>query len=157
MRDTVWGRHAYAAGGTSPAARLSVVKNERVVFAVFVNIVALSAPAGLVFTARANETTPHAGVGFGLEAIAAIFIGGGWVSGGVGTVLGAVIGGLVLGVLNNGMSLGIGTDIQPKISIRPCSPPSGFAIYNKKNSTYATRRRLGDDVPTVPAPRRYRA
>jgi len=143
MRDTVWGRHAYAAGGTSPAARLSVVKNERVVFAVFVNIVALSAPAGLVFTARANETTPHAGVGFGLEAIAAIFIGGGWVSGGVGTVLGAVIGGLVLGVLNNGMSLGIGTDIQPKIKYSALFAAVGFRHLQQEEFDICNKEKVG--------------
>jgi putative multiple sugar transport system permease protein len=133
MRTTVVGRHSYAVGGNSPAARLSGVKNQRVVFAVFVNMGVLAALAGLVFAARLNAGTPNAGVGFELEAIAAAFIGGASASGGVGTVLGAIVGGLVLGVLNNGMSLlGIGTDIQQMIKGLVLLAAVGFDIYNKK-------------------------
>jgi putative multiple sugar transport system permease protein len=133
MRTTIIGRHAYAVGGNSPAAKLSGVKNQRVVFAVFVNMGVLAALAGLVFAARLNAGTPNAGTGFELEAIAAAFIGGASASGGVGTVLGAIIGGLVLGVLNNGMSLlGIGTDIQQVIKGLVLLAAVGFDIYNKK-------------------------
>jgi putative multiple sugar transport system permease protein len=133
MRTTVLGRHSYAVGGNSPAAQLSGVKNQQVVFLVFVNMGVLAALAGLVFAARLNAGTPNAGNGFELEAIAAAFIGGASASGGVGTVLGAIIGGLVLGVLNNGMSLlGIGTDIQQIIKGLVLLAAVGFDIYNKK-------------------------
>jgi putative multiple sugar transport system permease protein len=133
MRATVLGRHAYAVGGNAPAAKLSGVKDQRVVFAVFVNMGVLAALAGLVFAARLNAGTPNAGAGFELEAIAAAFIGGASASGGVGTVLGAIIGGLVLGVLNNGMSLvGIGTDIQQIIKGLVLLAAVGFDVYNKK-------------------------
>ena len=111
MRNAVVGRHVYALGGNQPAAKLSGVQDKRVTFLVFVNMGVLAALAGLVFAARLSAATPQAGLNFELEAIAAAFIGGASMSGGVGTVLGAIIGGLVLGVLNNGMSLvGIGTD-----------------------------------------------
>ncbi len=68
-----------------------------------------------------------------LEAIAAAFIGGASATGGVGTVLGAIIGGFVLGVLNNGMSLiGIGSDVQQVIKGLVLLAAVGFDIYNKK-------------------------
>jgi putative multiple sugar transport system permease protein len=116
MRNTVLGRQVYAVGGNSAAARLSGVRNQRVTLLVFVNMGILAAVAGLLFAARLNSATPQAGVNFELEAIAAAFIGGASSSGGVGTVFGAIVGGLVLGVLNNGMSiLGIGSDVQQVI------------------------------------------
>ncbi|MDT5291006.1 MAG: putative multiple sugar transport system permease protein, partial [Mycobacterium sp.] len=116
MRSTVFGRQVYAVGGNGAAALLSGVKTKRVTFLVFVNMGLLSALAGLLFAARLNSATPQAGIGMELEAIAAAFIGGASASGGVGTVFGAIIGGFVLGVLNNGMSLiGIGSDVQQVI------------------------------------------
>ncbi|MGW2993716.1 multiple monosaccharide ABC transporter permease, partial [Streptomyces sp. NPDC001193] len=100
MRNSILGRHTYAIGGNEAAARLSGVKSKRVVFLAFVNMGVLAALAGMVFAARLNAGTPQAGINFELEAIAAAFIGGASASGGVGTVLGALTGGLVLGVLN---------------------------------------------------------
>ncbi|WP_377271562.1 multiple monosaccharide ABC transporter permease [Peterkaempfera sp. SMS 1(5)a] len=133
MRTTVVGRHAYAVGGNQAAARLSGVKSRRVVFLVFVNMGILSALGGLVYAARLNAGTPNAGINFELEAIAAAFIGGASASGGVGTVLGALIGGLVLGVLNNGMSLvGIGTDYQQVIKGLVLLAAVGFDVWNKR-------------------------
>jgi putative multiple sugar transport system permease protein len=133
MRTTVLGRHVYAIGGNGPAARLSGIKDKRVAFLVFVNMGLLSALAGLVYAARLNAGTPEAGTGFELEAIAAAFIGGASATGGVGTVLGAIIGGLVLGVLNNGMSLvGIGTDYQQVIKGMVLLAAVGFDVYNKR-------------------------
>ncbi|WP_245687504.1 multiple monosaccharide ABC transporter permease [Streptacidiphilus griseoplanus] len=133
MRTTVVGRHAYAVGGNQAAARLSGVKSRRVVFLVFVNMGVLAALGGLVYAARLNAGTPNAGINFELEAIAAAFIGGASASGGVGTVLGALIGGLVLGVLNNGMSLvGIGTDYQQVIKGLVLLAAVGFDVWNKR-------------------------
>ncbi|MFC7303783.1 multiple monosaccharide ABC transporter permease [Streptomyces monticola] len=133
MRNAVIGRHVYALGGNKAAAKLSGVKDKRVTFLVFVNMGVLAALAGCVYAARLNAGTPQAGLNFELEAIAAAFIGGASMSGGVGTVMGAVIGGLVLGVLNNGMSLvGIGTDYQQVIKGLVLLAAVGFDVWNKR-------------------------
>ena len=133
MRNTVLGRQVYAVGGNSAAARLSGIRNQRVTLLVFVNMGMLAAVAGLLFAARLNSATPQAGVNFELEAIAAAFIGGASSSGGVGTVFGAIVGGLVLGVLNNGMSiLGIGSDVQQVIKGLVLLAAVGFDVYNKR-------------------------
>ncbi|MER5209281.1 multiple monosaccharide ABC transporter permease [Streptomyces sp. NPDC002838] len=133
MRNAIVGRHIYAIGGNLPAAKLSGVKDKKVTFLVFLNMGMLAALAGLVFAARFNAASPKAGLNFELEAIAASFIGGASMSGGVGTVLGAIIGGLVLGVLNNGMNLvGIGTDWQQVIKGMVLLAAVGFDVWNKR-------------------------
>ncbi|MFG2512828.1 multiple monosaccharide ABC transporter permease [Streptomyces sp. NPDC048584] len=135
MRNAVIGRHIYAIGGNLPAAKLSGVRDKKVTFLVFLNMGMLAALAGLVFAARFNAASPKAGLNFELEAIAASFIGGASMSGGVGTVLGAIIGGLVLGVLNNGMNLvGIGTDWQQVIKGLVLLAAVGFDVWNKRKS-----------------------
>ena len=101
---TITGRHIYAVGGARNAAGLSGVNTKRVDFLVMVNMGFLAGVAGMVFTAYLNAANPKDGVGFELDAIAAVFIGGAAVAGGVGTVTGAMIGGLVMGVLNLGLS-----------------------------------------------------
>ncbi|MEU8736037.1 multiple monosaccharide ABC transporter permease [Streptomyces halstedii] len=133
MRNAVIGRHIYAIGGNLPAAKLSGVKDRKITFLVFLNMGMLAALAGLVFASRFNAASPKAGLNFELEAIAASFIGGASMSGGVGTVLGAIIGGLVLGVLNNGMNLvGIGTDWQQVIKGAVLLAAVGFDVWNKR-------------------------
>ncbi|MFF6782639.1 multiple monosaccharide ABC transporter permease [Streptomyces sp. NPDC012510] len=133
MRNAIVGRHIYAIGGNLPAAKLSGVKDKKVTFLIFLNMGMLAALAGLVFAARFNAASPKAGLNFELEAIAASFIGGASMSGGVGTVLGAIIGGLVLGVLNNGMNLvGIGTDWQQVIKGMVLLAAVGFDVWNKR-------------------------
>jgi putative multiple sugar transport system permease protein len=133
MRNTVLGRQVYAVGGNSAAARLSGIRNQRVTLLVFVNMGILAAVAGLLFAARLNSATPQAGINFELEAIAAAFIGGASASGGVGTVFGAIVGGLVLGVLNNGMSImGIGSDVQQVIKGLVLLAAVGFDVYNRR-------------------------
>ncbi len=133
MRNAIIGRHVYAIGGNLPAAKLSGVKDKKVTFLLFVNMGMLAALAGLVFAARFNAASPKAGLNFELEAIAAAYIGGASMSGGVGTVLGAIIGGLVLGVLNNGMNLvGIGTDWQQVIKGLVLLAAVGFDVWNKR-------------------------
>ncbi|KOV71140.1 multiple monosaccharide ABC transporter permease [Streptomyces sp. MMG1121] len=135
MRNAVFGRHIYAIGGNLPAAKLSGVKDKRVTFQVFLNMGVLAALAGLVVAARLNAASPKAGDGFELEAIASSFIGGASMSGGVGTVLGAIIGGLVLGVLNNGMNLlSVGTDWQQVIKGLALLAAVGFDVWNKRKS-----------------------
>ncbi|MFW6690225.1 multiple monosaccharide ABC transporter permease [Streptomyces sp. MAR4 CNX-425] len=135
MRNVVVGRHVYALGGNKAAAKLSGVKDKRVTFLVFVNMGVLAALAGCVYAARLNAGVPKAGEMFELEAIAAAFIGGASMSGGIGTVFGAIIGGLVLGVLNNGMSLvGLGTDYQQVIKGLVLLAAVGFDIWNKRRA-----------------------
>ncbi|CAL9581466.1 multiple monosaccharide ABC transporter permease [Streptomyces sp. enrichment culture] len=135
MRNAVFGRHIYAIGGNLPAAKLSGVKDKKVTFYVFLNMGVLAALAGLVVAARLNAASPKAGVNFELEAIASSFIGGASMSGGVGTVLGAIIGGLVLGVLNNGMNLlSVGTDWQQVIKGIALLLAVGFDVWNKRKS-----------------------
>ncbi|MEU5362591.1 multiple monosaccharide ABC transporter permease [Streptomyces sp. NPDC005925] len=133
MRNAIIGRHIYAIGGNLPAAKLSGVKDKKVTFLVFLNMGMLAALAGLLIAARLNAASPKAGLNFELEAIASSFIGGASMSGGVGTVLGAIIGGLVLGVLNNGMNLlGVGTDWQQVIKGLVLLAAVGFDVWNKR-------------------------
>jgi putative multiple sugar transport system permease protein len=103
-RKTVFGRHLYSVGGNSLAAGLSGVNTKRIDFMVMVNMGLLSGIAGMVFTAYLNAANPKDGVGFELDAIAAVFIGGAAVAGGIGTVAGSMVGGLVMGVLNLGLA-----------------------------------------------------
>ncbi|HEY3337611.1 MAG TPA: multiple monosaccharide ABC transporter permease [Propionicimonas sp.] len=105
LNRSVFGRHVYAMGGNLFAAVMSGVKTRRVNFALFVNIGMLAALAGVVSTSRAGSAVASAGQNYELDAIAAVFIGGAAVQGGVGTVTGAMIGGLVMGVLNMGLSI----------------------------------------------------
>jgi putative multiple sugar transport system permease protein len=102
---SVFGRQIYAVGGNVQAATLSGVKVKSVIFWIFVNMGVLSALAGIIFAGRLNQAGPTAGNQFELDAIAAAFIGGAAVQGGVGKVVGAITGGLIMGVINNGMSL----------------------------------------------------
>lgn len=133
---TVVGRHIYALGGNEKAARLSGVKTERIVFWVFVNMGVLAALSGLVFAARLNAATPKAGTGFELDAIAACFIGGASTAGGIGVVMGAIIGGLVMGVMNNGMSLmGVTIDMQQTIKGLVLLLAVAFDIYTKSKQS----------------------
>ena len=101
----VFGRHIYAIGGNLQAADLSGVKVKSVTFWIFVNMGVLAALAGIIFAGRLNQAGPTAGNAFELDAIAAAFIGGAAVQGGVGKVVGAITGGLIMAVINNGMSL----------------------------------------------------
>ncbi|MDQ1596869.1 MAG: putative multiple sugar transport system permease protein [Microbacteriaceae bacterium] len=135
MRSSVFGRHVYAIGGNLNAAALSGVKTKRVTFLLFVNMGVISAIAGLVFTAQLNLASPSAGTGFELDAIAAVFIGGAAVTGGIGTVTGAIVGGLIIGILNNGMSiLGVGTEYQSLIKGLVLLAAVAFDVYNKRRS-----------------------
>jgi putative multiple sugar transport system permease protein len=135
MNRSVFGRHIYAIGGNLNAAALSGVKTKRVTFLLFVNMGVIAALAGLVFTAQLNLANPKAGDGFELDAIAAVFIGGAAVTGGIGTVTGAIVGGLIIGILNNGMSiLGVGSEFQQLIKGLVLLAAVAFDVYNKRRS-----------------------
>jgi len=136
MQRSVFGRHIYAIGGNLNAAALSGIKTKRVTFLLFVNMGVIAAVAGIVFTAGLNLASPSAGTGFELDAISAVFIGGAAVTGGIGTVPGAIIGGLIIGVLNNGMSiLGVDSDYQLLIKGLVLLAAVAFDVYNKRRST----------------------
>lgn len=132
---TVAGRHIYALGGNAKAAALSGIDTKKVLFGVYANMGFLSAIAGIVFAGRLNSASPLAGQGFELDAIAACFIGGASASGGVGTVFGAIIGGLIMGILNNGMSImGINVFWQQIVKGLVLLAAVAFDVYSKSKS-----------------------
>ena len=132
---TIPGRHIYAYGGNAKAAQLSGVNTKKVMFWVYANMGVMAALAGVIFTGRLNSATPKSGVNFELDAIAACFIGGASTSGGVGTVIGAMVGGLLMGVLNNGMSImGISIDWQQAIKGFVLLGAVAFDVYSKSKS-----------------------
>lgn len=132
---TIVGRHIYAFGGNEKAARLSGVKTNRVLFGIYVNMAVLAALAGIIFSGRLNAATPKAGNLFELDAIAACYIGGASATGGIGTIIGAIIGGLIMGVLNNGMSImGVSIDWQQAIKGLVLLSAVAFDVYSKKRA-----------------------
>ena len=129
---TILGRHVYAVGGNRHAAELSGVKGTRVNLFVMANMSVLAALAGMMFVARSTASGPFDGVGWELDAIAAVFIGGAAVTGGVGTVIGSIVGGLVMAVLNNGLQLlGVGADMTQMIKGLVLLIAVAFDVYNK--------------------------
>lgn len=129
---TVIGRHIYAVGGNRNAAELSGVKSKKINFLVMMNMSILAGVAGMIFVGRATSSGPADGLGWELDAIAAVFIGGAAVSGGVGTVVGSMIGGLVMAMLNNGLQLlSIGADLTQIIKGLVLLAAVAIDVYNK--------------------------
>ena len=132
---TVFGRHVYAIGGNLSAAQLSGVKVKWVNFFIFVNMGFLAGVAGAVYSSRSNGAQPAAGNMFELDAIAACFIGGAAVTGGVGKVTGAMVGGLIMGVMSNGMQLmGIDQSVQQVVKGLVLLLAVAFDVYNKRRA-----------------------
>ncbi|MDO8106480.1 sugar ABC transporter permease [Isoptericola sp. b441] len=132
---SVFGRHVYALGGNRTAAALSGVKVKWINFGVMLNMGVLAGVAGLVFSARSNAAQPGAGNMFELDAIAACFIGGAAVTGGVGTVPGAMVGGLIMAVMSNGMQLmGMETSPQQVVKGLVLLLAVAFDVWNKRRS-----------------------
>ncbi len=132
---TVIGRHVYALGGNAKTAELSGIKTKKVLFLVYANMGLLAAVAGIVAAGRFNSASPTAGDGFELDAIAACFIGGASASGGIGTIIGAMIGGSIMGILNNGMSImGIDTFWQKVVKGLVLLFAVAFDVYSKNKS-----------------------
>ena len=139
---TVVGRHLYALGGNEKAARLSGVKTNRLMFLAYVNMSFLAAIGGLVFAARLNSASPVTGTGFELDAIASCFIGGASAYGGIGTVGGTLIGALIMGMLNNGMSImGISSNLQQVVKGLVLLGAVAFDVVSKMNISWPTLRR----------------
>ncbi len=104
-KRTRFGRHLYAVGGNERAARLTGLNVSRIKLAVYTLAGALAGVAGLIVTARLDSAQPNAGLGYELDSIAAVVIGGTSLSGGRGSIWGTVLGCLIIGVLNNGLFL----------------------------------------------------
>ena len=105
LKRTRFGRQVYAVGGNERAAVLSGLSVNRVKLLVYTIGGALAGVAGLLVTARLDSATPNAGLSYELDSIAAVVIGGTSLSGGRGTLVGTVLGCLIIGVLNNGLVL----------------------------------------------------
>ncbi|WP_329110361.1 sugar ABC transporter permease [Micromonospora sp. NBC_01699] len=155
-RNTAGGRHIYAVGGNARAAELSGVKLRRVNFFVMMNMSVLAALAGMIFVARSAASGPQDGLGWELDAIAAVFIGGAAVSGGLGTISGSIVGGLVMAVLNNGLQLmGVGSDRVQIIKGLVLLLAVALDVYNKNQGrtsiTGAFMRQFRRQTATGPA------
>jgi putative xylitol transport system permease protein len=105
LSRTRFGRYVYAVGGNARAARTSGINVVRVRFAVYVICGGFAGVAGMLLAARTGSALTQAGIGYELDAIAAVVIGGISLSGGVGRMTGALIGALIIGVMNNGLDL----------------------------------------------------
>ena len=126
------GRRIYAMGGNPKAALLSGINTERLTLYVFINMGVLSALGGLIIAARLGQAVPAAGLGSELDVIAAVFIGGASAMGGVGQVIGSVVGGFIMGVMNNGMSImGVNVDWQQVVKGLVLLGAVVFDVYNK--------------------------
>jgi len=135
MQRTTFGRHVYAIGGNLSAALLSGVKVKRDNFLIMVNMGLLTGVAGVVYSARMNGAQPGAGNMFELDAIAACFIGGAAITGGVGRITGAMIGGLIMAIMSNGMQLmGVSTSMQQVVKGLVLLLAVAFDVYNKRRA-----------------------
>lgn len=105
LSRTVFGRHVYATGGNKTAAELSGIITGRVTVWVYTLAGLLAGLAGIVLSSRVMSGSPSTGLGYELDAIAAVVIGGTRLTGGVGTIFGTIIGALIIGVMNNGLDL----------------------------------------------------
>ncbi|MEQ1937341.1 multiple monosaccharide ABC transporter permease [Mesorhizobium sp. CN5-321] len=131
----VIGRRVYALGGNAKAAQLSGIKIERLTLYVFINMGVLSALGGLIIAARLGQAVPAAGLGSELDVIAAVFIGGASAMGGVGQVIATVVGGFIMGVMNNGMSImGVNVDWQQVVKGLVLLGAVIFDVYNKNKA-----------------------
>lgn len=138
MGRTVFGRHIYAIGGNVHAAVLSGVNVQKVNFWIFVNMGVLASLAAVVTTSRAGAGVAAAGTNYELDAIAACFIGGAAVTGGVGKVSGAIIGALIMGVLNMGLSImAVNPAWQQAIKGLVLLAAVAFDLINKRRSAGA--------------------
>ena len=105
LNHTRLGRYIYALGGNEEATRLSGINTDRVKITVYAICGFLAALAGLIITSRLSSAQPTAGAGYELDAIAAVVLGGTSLMGGKGTIMGTLIGALIIGFLNNALNL----------------------------------------------------
>jgi ribose transport system permease protein len=105
LKKTPLGRYIYAIGGNEKATKLSGINTDKIKIAVYGLNGFLAAVSGIILTSRLNSAQPMAGEGYELDAIAAVVLGGTSLSGGSGTVIGTIVGALIIAVLNNGLNL----------------------------------------------------
>ncbi len=135
LNRTVFGRHVYAIGGNLNAAILSGINTAKTNFTIFVHMGLLAAVAAVVVTSRANAATSTAGQSYELDAIAACFIGGTAVTGGVGRISGAMVGALIMGVLNMGLSItGVGSAWQQVVKGLVLLAAVAFDLLSKRRT-----------------------
>ena len=132
---TTTGRYFYAVGGNEKATKLSGINTNKVYFLAYLNMGLLAAIAGMVTMARLNSANPQAGTNFEMDAIGACFIGGASAYGGTGTVPGVIIGALLMGVLNLGMSImGIDQNLQKVVKGLVLLAAVIFDVVSKRES-----------------------
>ena len=135
LNYTVLGRYIYAVGGNPNSAKLSGINSEFVTFTVFCFMGGLTGLAAVVYTGSMNLALPQAGNLFELDTIAACYIGGISVSGGIGTVFGVVVGGLIMAFINNGMSLlNFGTYNQAVVKALVLLAAVVYDIYSRRKA-----------------------
>ncbi len=105
LTQTTIGRYVYALGGNEEATKLSGVKTDKIKVFVYAVSGFFAALAGIIITARLSSAQPTAGQGYELDAIAAVVLGGTSLAGGLGSILGTVVGALIIGILNNALNL----------------------------------------------------
>ncbi len=140
---TRFGRHIYAVGGNKSAAALSGVNVKKTYFLTMLNMSFLAALAGIMFVGRSTAAGPSDGNGWELDAIASVYIGGAAVSGGVGTIMATMVGGMVMAVLNSGLMLmGVGADKTQVIKGLVLLAAVAFDVYNKQPGHVSITKRL---------------
>ncbi len=134
-QKTVIGRHFYAVGGNEKATKLSGINTNRILFAAYLNMSFLAAVAGLVTAARLNSANPTAGTNYEMDAIGACFIGGASAYGGIGSTSGVVVGALLMGIINLGMSImGVDANWQKVVKGMVLLAAVIFDVLSKKQS-----------------------
>ena len=135
LNNTVLGRYIYAVGGNASSAKLSGINSEQVIFIVFCIMGALTGLAAVVSTGYMNSALPQAGNLFEMDAIAACYIGGVSAGGGIGSVMGVIVGGLVMSAINNGMSLmNLGTHYQYVVKALIVLMAVFFDVYTRRKA-----------------------
>ena len=133
---TIIGRQVYALGGNRAAAALSGINTKRLMLIVYANSSFMAAVSSIIVTARLNAASTSAGTNFELDAIAACYIGGCAAGGGEGTIMGVLIGAMVMGILNNGMSImGIGADFQKVVKGAILLLAVTYDVYSKQSKS----------------------
>jgi ribose transport system permease protein len=117
LHYSTFGRQIYATGGNATAARYTGIDTKRVKTLCLVIAGMLAGLAALVLTARSHAARPDAGAGIELDVIAAVILGGAALAGGYGTIIGALVGSLMIGVLNNGLNL-VGVDPSLQLAVK---------------------------------------
>ncbi|MDR0495215.1 MAG: sugar ABC transporter permease [Treponema sp.] len=135
LNNTVLGRYIYAVGGNARSAKLSGINSELITFVVFCIMGGLTGLAAVVSTGYMNSALPQAGNLFELDAIAACYIGGVSAGGGIGSVIGVIVGGLVMSAINNGMSLmNLGTHYQYVVKASILLLAVFYDIYTRRKA-----------------------